>query len=79
MTSPINDRDHRFGAEFVTGTARASSGRNRTSNRPRVGCVDSPSDPCAARWVRGAQAVKEVCSPEAVGAMMVKRLNEIGL
>ena len=78
---PINDRDHRFGAEF--------------GDWYRPGQLwAEPDVEQAARWLRrlaeseslrrtmgarGAQAVKEVCSPEAVGAAMVKRLNEIGL
>lgn len=78
---PINDRDHRFGAEF--------------GDWYRPGQLwAEPDVEQAARWLRrfaesetlrrtmgtrGAEAVKEVCSPKAVGAAMVKRLNEIGL
>jgi glycosyltransferase involved in cell wall biosynthesis len=75
----INDRDHRYGAEFGDWY------------RPGQLWAD-PNVDQAARWLRrladnpglrttmgerGAQAIEANCSPAAVGAVMVKRLHEI--
>ncbi|EID54224.1 glycosyltransferase family 4 protein [Saccharomonospora xinjiangensis] len=78
---PITERDHRFGAEF--------------GDWYRPGQLwAEPDVEQAARWLRrlaesetlrrgmgarGAEAVKAVCSPEAVGAAMLRRLREIGV
>jgi glycosyltransferase involved in cell wall biosynthesis len=78
---PIHARDHRYGAEF--------------GDWYRAGQLwADPNIDQAARWLRrladnpelrrtlgarGAEAVQATCSPEAVGAAMTKRLDEIAL
>jgi len=78
---PITERDHRFGAEF---------GDWYTPGQLWA----EPDVEQAARWLRwlagseerrrelgarGAEAVREICSPAAVGAVMAKRLAELEL
>jgi glycosyltransferase involved in cell wall biosynthesis len=78
---PINERDHRFGAEFGdwyrTGQLWAEPDVSQAARWLRK--LAASPELRRTMGVRGAQAVEATCSPAAVGAAMTRRLNEIAL